>query len=82
MQKSIVPMVKNVCIAPKSSIGAMIPIDADIMPPISGPAYGMTFITPIIKPMSRALSVFIPMRIITVEITIISMRLSVSMPVK
>ena len=58
------------------------PMNIEIIPPISGPAYGMTFITPMMRPMSSALSVFMPKSIITIEMTIMSIMLSVSIPVK
>lgn len=64
------------------SIGVMIPMQTETAPPMVGPAYGTTFITPMIRPMKKASCALMPKAIITSDTANINRKLSAKIPRK
>lgn len=63
-------------------IGESMPIAIDIRQPMTGPAYGIRFRIPMIRPVIRALLTVMPKSIMLTEITTMTIELSASKPLK
>ena len=57
-------------------------MQTETAPPMVGPAYGTTFITPMIRPMKKASCALMPKAIITSDTASINRKLSAKIPRK